>query len=403
MYPFASLPENLAAFCGVLRRTYGFRVGPGELQDAARALEVVELADERAVRHALRPILTSARGEVPVFDRVFTEFFTRRVDATPLDELKPAEREGSDVSPSKPEHEREGPGFGAGDHAGDPEAAMEEGRGAHRAAEEGPDRSPGDSTAFARASYSPIEALGAETPDLMRVEPEWRDAARTLVRRLHVGLSRRWRPASRGRRFDLRRTLRASLQTGGEALAPRWLRRPMTRPRVVVLVDGSRSMSASAHTALQIAVAIASVTLRVEVFTFSTALERVTTDVRRAAAGERRRLDRLAYAWGGGTSIGVCLQQFVERFGERLLSRDTVVMIASDGLDVGDIETLRRAMRVLHRRAASVVWLNPLLETRGYEPTASGMRAAQPFVRTFASVATASDLARLGRVVRMRA
>ena len=54
MYPFASLPENLAAFCEVLRRDHGFRIGPGELHDAARALEVVDLADERAVRHALR-------------------------------------------------------------------------------------------------------------------------------------------------------------------------------------------------------------------------------------------------------------------------------------------------------------------------------------------------------------
>ena len=29
MYPFASLPDNLAAFCGVLRRNHGFRIGPG--------------------------------------------------------------------------------------------------------------------------------------------------------------------------------------------------------------------------------------------------------------------------------------------------------------------------------------------------------------------------------------
>ncbi len=42
MYPFASLPENLTAFCAVLRREHGFRVGPGELHDAARALEIVE-------------------------------------------------------------------------------------------------------------------------------------------------------------------------------------------------------------------------------------------------------------------------------------------------------------------------------------------------------------------------
>ena len=68
MYPFAGLPENLAAFCEVLRRQQVFRIGPGELHDAARALEVVDLADERAVRHGLRPILGSTLDEVTVFD-----------------------------------------------------------------------------------------------------------------------------------------------------------------------------------------------------------------------------------------------------------------------------------------------------------------------------------------------
>jgi len=32
MYPFGDLPGNLAAFCGVLRREYGFRLGPGEIK-----------------------------------------------------------------------------------------------------------------------------------------------------------------------------------------------------------------------------------------------------------------------------------------------------------------------------------------------------------------------------------
>mgnify|MGYP003694236563 CR=1 FL=1 len=57
-----------------------------------------------------------------------------------------------------------------------------------------------------------------------------------------------------------------------------------------LLIDGSRSMREYAPTALQLAVAIAISTLRIEVFTFSTALQRVTVDVRRAAAGETRRL-----------------------------------------------------------------------------------------------------------------
>ena len=199
---------------------------------------------------------------------------------------------------------------------------------------------------FVPSSYSPLEADADDAPALPRVEQAWRDAARMFVRRLHLGLSRRWRPASRGRRFDLRRTLRASLQTGGVALASRWLRRPRRAPRIVLLVDGSRSMSAHARTALQLSVALASATMRVEVFTFSTELQRVTDDVRRAAAGELRRLDRLHHAWAGGTTIGACLRDFLRRFGERMVGRDTLVMIASDGLDVGAPDMLRTSQRL---------------------------------------------------------
>jgi uncharacterized protein with von Willebrand factor type A (vWA) domain len=260
-----------------------------------------------------------------------------------------------------------------------------------------------EATMLAPSSYSPLDAAAVEALELPRVEQAWRDAARSLVRRLHLGLSRRWRPARRGRRFDLRRTLRAALQTGGEALSPRWRRRPRRAPRFVMLVDGSRSMSDHARTGLQMAVAMATATMRIEVFTFSTGLQRVTDGVRRAAAGELIRLDRLHHAWAGGTSIGACLRDFLQRFGERMVGRDTVVMIASDGLDVGAPDMLRDAMRELHRRSAGVVWLNPLLETDGYEPTASGMRAARPYVTTFTSVNDTSGLARLSRTIRIRA
>ena len=75
IYPFATLPGNLAAFCEALRRRHGFHIGPGELHDAARALDVVDLASERAVRNALRPILGGTLDDVRVFDAAFTQFF----------------------------------------------------------------------------------------------------------------------------------------------------------------------------------------------------------------------------------------------------------------------------------------------------------------------------------------
>jgi hypothetical protein len=400
MYPFASLPENLAAFCETLRRQYGFRIGPGELHDAARTLDVVDLADERAVRHALRPILGGTLHEVSVFDEAFTTFFFRPA-GVPQDQMASTRREpgtgtGRETDAQRP---RQAPSSGvdadeAGGLGGGPMIPLE---------------STGDeleeAALFAPSSYSPLDADTSDAPELPRVERAWRDAARSFVRRLHLGLSRRWRPASQGRRFDLRRTLRAALQTGGEALSPRWLRRPRRAPRLVLLIDGSRSMGAHAPTALQLALAMAGATLRIEVFAFSTGLQRVTDDVRRAAAGERRRLDldRRHHAWAGGTSIGACLRDFLRRFGERLVGRDTVVMIVSDGLDVGAPDMLRDAMRDLHRRSAGVVWLNPLLETEGYEPTAAGMSAARPYITTFASVNDQAGLARLSRLIRLRA
>jgi uncharacterized protein with von Willebrand factor type A (vWA) domain len=400
MYPFASLPENLAAFCEALRRQNGFHLGPGELHDAARALDIVDLADERAVRHALRSILSGTVDEVRAFDAAFAQFFFPGPAGRRQDQLPSTRREtGTDADGRETDaaHARRSPPVDA-----DADETFAAGGGPMTPVESAGDEL-AEAAIFAPSSYSPLSADVVDAPELPGVERAWRDAARSFVRRLHLGMSRRWRSASRGRRFDLRRTLRAAVQTGGEALSPRWLRRPRRGPRFVLLVDGSRSMSAHARTALQMAIAMATATMRIEVFTFSTGLQRVTGQVRRAAAGEPSRLDRMHDAWGGGTSIGVCLRDFLRRFGERMVDRDTVVIIASDGLDVGAPDMLRDAMRELHRRAAGVVWLNPLLETEGYEPTASGMRAARPYVTTFTSINDASGLVRLSRTVRVRA
>ena len=75
MYPYGSLPANLVAFCGVLRNEHGFRVGPAEQHDAARALEIIDLEEESSVRDALRPILSRTAAEARTFDAVFTAFF----------------------------------------------------------------------------------------------------------------------------------------------------------------------------------------------------------------------------------------------------------------------------------------------------------------------------------------
>jgi len=399
MHPFGGLPENLAGFCSLLRREYGFRIGAGELLDAARTFDIVDLSDQRAVRAALRTVLAGTREDVAVFDAAFDRFFLSRSTQDSSDQASALQRE-----PEKGPGGEEGEAPERRRATRAPDAEMEEGRadgtGPMAPFETGEEDEEG--SRVARSSYSPVGVESLEAPEVSNVDDEWVAAARALARRVQLGVSRTWRAAAKGRRFDLRRTLRASLQTGGEPLAPRWLSRPRRQPRFIVLIDGSRSMSQYAGTALKLASALARATSRVEVFTFSTALRCVTTDVRRASTGAAHRFHPLADAWGGGTTIGLCIADFLRRFGERLLAPNAVVIVASDGLDVGEPDTLRAAMQALRRRSGALVWLNPLHETPGYEPTALGMSIARPFVTTFSSVNDLAGFVRLSRLVRVR-
>jgi uncharacterized protein len=395
MYPFGSLPANLAAFCRVLNRDYHYHIGPRELEDAARALEVVPIGRERAVRDTLRPVLASSRDNVLVFDDAFERFFHGRAGRGPVAEAT------ENASLSARAQRRRRPGAGRDDAF---ESAISTDLGAGDAIDVEQDDEKdlqGQADGRLRTQYSALDATG-QSPELEPVDPAWRTAGRAFVRRLEAGPARAWRPAKRGPRFDLGRTLRSSLRTGAELILTRWRSRPRRRPRLVVFIDGSRSMSAYVGPPLRLAIALAGVTPDVDVFVFSTELRRITPDVRLAARGQRRRLPVLEHAWGGGTSIGACLADFMRRFGERLLSRRTVVIIASDALDTGAPRALRAVMERLHRLTAGIIWLNPLVETPGYEPTAAGMQAARPHVTTLTWVEDAAGLRRLARETRLR-
>jgi len=395
MHRFSGLPENLADFCAFLRSEYAFQIGPGDLIDACRTLEVVDLLDQQAVRAALRAVLTGTREEAEAFDAAFARFFLWPSPARPAGELPAVHPDWSDSG-------SEGPGgeeAQAGTRTADAETEGHSGGTAAQSVPGGTRDDDARSAAWTR--YSPLEGSGHVAPDLPDVDDAWRAAARVLVRRARLGLSRRWRIAPKGQQFDFRRTLRSSLQTGGELLRPRWRARQRRTARFVVLIDGSRSMGMQADMALHVASALAATTPRVEVFTFSTTLRRITGDIRRAA-GRTGRLPRLASAWGGGTRIGACLTEYLRQFGDRLRAADTVVIVMSDGLDVGELDVLQSSMRTLHRRSAAVVWLNPLINTPGYEPTAAGIRTIRSFITTFSDASDPANFTRLARSVRFK-
>jgi uncharacterized protein with von Willebrand factor type A (vWA) domain len=220
--------------------------------------------------------------------------------------------------------------------------------------------------------------------------------AERLARAMRARLTRRDRAARQGRRIDLRRTIRASLPTGGMPFDLVRLRRRHVPLQLVVLLDASGSMNLYTAVFVRFVHGILDQFLEADAFLFHTQLVHVSDALREKDAG--RALDRLglmAQGVGGGTKIGESLATFNRWHAARVIHSRTCVMILSDGYDTGVPELLAAEMAALRRRCKRIVWLNPMIGWEGYEPSARGMAAALPHVDLFAAAHTLESLAAL--------
>ncbi len=220
---------------------------------------------------------------------------------------------------------------------------------------------------------------------------------RRLARRLkHLKLRREVR-SQRGRRLDLQSTIRQSVSSGGTPLRLAWKTRRRVRPRLVLLLDVSRSMNAYSFFYLRLARALCNELKDVHCFIFHTHITSVGEALRDPDPWRaQERLNVLAVGWAGGTRIGKCLQDFNRELGSRLVHSRTGIIIISDGYDTGDTAVLGNALATLRRRARRMVWLNPLLNQPEFTPVAHGMRTAMPYLDL---LAPGADVAAIERVL----
>ena len=225
--------------------------------------------------------------------------------------------------------------------------------------------------------------------------------------------TRRYERGRRGRQIDLRRTLRASLRTGGEPIRLARRRRRVSRRRLVMLCDISGSMEPYARAYLQFLTCAAGSGPNAEAFVFATRLTRLTRAL--ASRHPERAIQRAAAAapdWSSGTRIGDALKAFNDRHGRRGMARGAVVVILSDGWERGDPMLVGREMERLSRLAHRIVWVNPRVGASEFSVQAGGMVAALPHCdalvsgHSFAALAEVADAiggARSGRRRRRRA
>ena len=385
------LAANITHFARALRAA-GLPVGPGKVIKAVRAVAAVGFTDKRDFYWALHAVFVTRPEQRRVFAQVFRLFWRdpRYVEHM-MAMMLPAVRGVQEDRAPKPGEKRAA------------EALLD---GVDRDAPDLPEGEGTEIEVHATLTMSREERL--RTLDFEQMSAEEMAEAKRLLARLRLPVrpltSRRTMAHPRGAKPDWRRTLRASLRTGGD-LAEIATRKNRTRwPNLVVLCDISGSMSAYSRAVLHFLHAVANRQgqgwAKVHGFTFGTRLTNITrhlatrdVDAALAAAGAE------AQDWEGGTRIGACLHDFNRDWSRRVLGQGAVVLLITDGLDRDDADQLGREMERLHLSSRQLIWLNPLLRWNGFAPKAAGIRAMLPHVDSFRAGHNIASLAALAEAI----
>jgi uncharacterized protein len=201
-----------------------------------------------------------------------------------------------------------------------------------------------------------VDFLRAQSGDLA----ELRRAVAPLARRLAVRLSARRRLGREGR-LDFRKTVRASLGTGGVPVVTHHRPRKVHKPELVVLCDVSGSVAGFSHFTLMLTQALREHFTGVRAFAFVDTTDEVTrffrpgADVVDAVARIGREADVVGF--DGHSDYGTAFEVFADRWASAVGPRTSLLVL-------GDGRTNYRqpglpVLADLVRRSRSAHWLNP--------------------------------------------
>lgn len=382
------LIENIMHFGRTLRAA-GLPVGPGKVLDAVEAVRVAGVTNRRDFYWTLHAVFVNRRDQREIFDQAFHVFWRNpRLLERMMQMIVPEFR-------------------------GDPEAPPEQGEPMNRRlAEALKGDTPGEGEGQdpeeekieldAAMTWSDRELL--REMDFEKMSGEEVAHAKQVIRTMRLPIAevktRRFRPAPHGRRLDLRRTLSATLRSGGDEIDLQRRKRRTRRPPLVMLCDISGSMSRYSRMLLHFMHAITNDRDRVHTFLFGTQLTNVTRYLRNKDVDDAlEQVGQVVNDWSGGTRIGHCLHEFNRFWGRRVLTQGALVVLITDGLDRETGVGLEDEMDRLHKSCRRLIWLNPLLRFDGFAPKSQGVRAILPHVDDFRPVHSLDSLEQLADAI----
>lgn len=355
------LSANIVLLCRFLRQK-GFPLSATEEADALTALTELNIHKESHFKQALKSILTKNRYQFEKFDEYYTEFWKQLAKAA---DSKVKEEPIQRKKESKTQKQQ---------------ARFE-------SLKDWLNLNPSEEERDV-ATFSDLEVLTKK--DFADLSEEEMRLMMRLLKRLARKIAHqksRLRKSSKKRdKLDLKRTIRLNLRKGGDIQRLVFSEKKNKKLKLVLLCDVSKSMELYSRFFVHLIYAFQNAYDKIETFVFSTALHRVSDilDNQEFDKAFDTISDRVPH-WSGGTTIGSCLEDFEREYGYGMLDKKAIVLILSDGWDTGDPETIKSAMKSIHKKSRRVIWLNPLAGNPEFSPDVMGMQSALPYIDVLAS------------------
>ena len=370
-----SLAENIMLFARLLRAT-GMPVGTGSVLNAIRAVSLIGIESQQDLHTVLLCQFVSRREQMPVFDQTFALFWRNpKLMEKLMGAMLPTLQSDQDQHPLI---RRLGEALSSGNtqSSGQDEEQVE-----------------------LQANLSASESEILQSRDFEQMSKSELQVAKKMLKHLKLPVkpiqTRRHKASVSRAHIDMRRTMQNSLRN--RELIPLQFKRQITRPpAIIVLCDISGSMAQYSRMFLHFMHAMTNNGDRVHSFLFGTRLTNISRYLRNKDVDLA--LEETAKAvedWSGGTRIGFCLKQFNQHWSRRMLGQGAVVILLTDGLDRGEGPELGKQMERLSKSCRQLVWLNPLLRYKKFEPRAEGVRIMLPYVDVFRSAHNINSLAEL--------
>ena len=370
-----SLAENIMLFARLLRAT-GMPVGTGSVLNAIRAVSLIGIESQQDLHTVLLSQFVTRREQMPVFDQTFALFWRNpKLMEKLMGAMLPTLQSDQDQQPLI---RRLGEALSSGNtqSSGQDEEQVE-----------------------LQANLSASESEILQSRDFEQMSKSELQVAKKMLKHLKLPVkpiqTRRHKASVSRAHIDMRRTMQNSLRNS--ELIPLQFKRQITRPpAIIVLCDISGSMAQYSRMFLHFMHAMTNNGDRVHSFLFGTRLTNISRYLRNKDVDLA--LEETAKAvedWSGGTRIGFCLKQFNQHWSRRMLGQGAVVILLTDGLDRGEGPELGKQMERLSKSCRQLVWLNPLLRYKKFEPRAEGVRIMLPYVDVFRSAHNINSLAEL--------